>query len=139
MTTYYNRRDQKAKRRELRDAMPPAEVLLWSKLKNRQLNSHRFRRQHSIGPYVLDFYCPRLKLAVELDGESHYLEGAMSRDDRRDAFIAGFAIRIVRILNSEVYENLDVVWDGLLRETERRVVESDGGMLNGGRVDLRHP
>jgi very-short-patch-repair endonuclease len=52
--------------------MPLAEIILWERLKNRQLEGYKFRRQYSVQDFVIDFYCPELKLAVEIDGESHY-------------------------------------------------------------------
>ena len=52
--------------------MPLAEIILWERLKNRQLEGYKFRRQYNVQDFVIDFYCPELKLAVEIDGESHY-------------------------------------------------------------------
>lgn len=71
MTKIYNRTAERAKRRKLRKVMPRAEVLLWDRLRNRKLLGCRFRRQYSVGPFIVDSYCPGLKLAIELDGESH--------------------------------------------------------------------
>ena len=66
MTRIYNRTSEKEKRRQLRNKMTPAEIILWSRLKNRQVNRYKFRRQYSVGSYVVDFYCPELKLVVEV-------------------------------------------------------------------------
>jgi very-short-patch-repair endonuclease len=71
MTKVYNRIDEKIKRRMLRGNMPQAEIILWSKLKNKGFKGYKFRRQYSVGKFVIDFYCPRLKLAIEVDGKSH--------------------------------------------------------------------
>ena len=60
-------------RKELRNHGSPIEAVLWNHLKNSQ-TGEKFRRQHSVGPYILDFYCPRIKLAIELDGSNHYNE-----------------------------------------------------------------
>ncbi len=68
MTEFFNRVDEKPRRRELRNAMPSAEVVLWSKLKARQLLSCKFRRQYGVGPFVIDFYSPEIKLGIELEG-----------------------------------------------------------------------
>lgn len=93
--------------------MPQAEVILWSRLKGRQLQGQKFRRQFSVGPYILDFYCPRLKLAIELDGDSHFKVGAKTRDAVRDNYISEYGIEIVRITNDEIFDNLDNVLEML--------------------------
>jgi very-short-patch-repair endonuclease len=56
--------------------MPLAEIILWSRSKGRQLGGYKFRRQYSVEYFMIDFYCPELKLAIEVDGDSHYTEGA---------------------------------------------------------------
>jgi len=96
--------------------MPAAEVILWSKIKGRMLLGCKFRRQYGIDQYTLDFYSPEIKLAVELDGESHYRTGGQDFDRRRDAMIRSFGIRVIRILNDDVYDNLDGVWEFVWRE-----------------------
>ena len=87
--------------------MPRAEALLWSKLKNRQLLGCKFRRQYGIQSYRLDFYSPELKLGIELDGETHYVREAPAYDHRRERFVESLGIRVLRILNDEVIENLE--------------------------------
>ena len=118
MTHIHNRPSEEHLRQQLRSNMPTAEVLLWSKLRGRQLLGHKFRRQYSVGPYVVDFYCPALRLAIELDGDSHFAEGAAKKDEVRRRFIESFGIRIVRFLNTDVYENMDGLLDTLVREME---------------------
>lgn len=87
--------------------MPLAEQLLWIKIKNRQIKNYKFRRQHSISNFVLDFYCPEIKIAIELDGDSHFQSvSAKKLDYQRQAFIESLGIRIIRFTNKEVYENL---------------------------------
>src|SRR5690349_1142787 len=73
------------------------EVLLWSATKGRQVDGLQFRKQHPIGPYVLDFYCDAAKLAVEVDGASHGTEDRPDRDERRDAWLAGKGVRTLRL------------------------------------------
>src|ERR1700678_4045049 len=107
MNEFYSRESETDKRRQLRGTMPDAEVILWSRLKGRQLLGCKFRRQHSVGAFVMDFYSPEIRLAIELDGDSHYQEGAKEYDQERTQFIERFGIRIVRVLNSDVHENLD--------------------------------
>src|SRR5262245_17130771 len=99
MTQFFNRTDDKQKRRTLRNNMPKAEVVLWSRLQRRQLLGCRFRRQHSVGIYVLDFYSPEARLGIELNGDSHFQEGAVEHDERRRKSIESFGIKILRFLN----------------------------------------
>jgi very-short-patch-repair endonuclease len=109
MTEFFNRSDEKDRRRRLRNNMPPSEVLLWSKLRGKQLLGRRFRRQYSVGPYCLDFYCPEISLAIELDGDSHFTDDAKRYDQERQEWIESFGMRFLRFTNTDVYENLDGV------------------------------
>src|SRR5258706_4852051 len=105
----HNIRAKKEQRRELRSRLTPEESYLWSFLQRRQLGGRKFRRQHSVGPYVLDFYCPAERLAVELDGAAHDHEAAQDRDAIRTRFLQSAGIRMVRFENREVIENLEGV------------------------------
>ncbi len=89
--------------------MTKAEVVLWSRLKGRQLLGLKFRRQHSIGPFILDFYCPELKLAIEVDGASHFLGDSPVYDAERQSYIENFGIRFLRFTNLDVLENIEGV------------------------------
>lgn len=109
MERYFNLNSQKNSRRSLRKSMPSAEVILWQSIRREQLGGFKFRRQYSVGSYVIDFFCAEAKLAVEVDGESHYAEGAKEKDERRQQFIEGFGIRFLRFTNPDVYENLEGV------------------------------
>ncbi len=93
--------------------MPETEVILWSRLKGRQLAGCKFRRQYSVGPFVIDFFSPEVKLGIELDGDSHFEEGARAYDEKRTEFINSFGIRIMRFLNADVDENLDGVLEAI--------------------------
>jgi very-short-patch-repair endonuclease len=97
------------RRRALRSALTPAESLLWVHLQRRQVEGRKFRRQHSAGVYVLDFYCPAEKLAVELDGASHDHKAAEDRDAHRSEFLRRAGIKVLRFENREVRENLEGV------------------------------
>lgn len=90
--------------------------MLWKHLQRSQLNGKKFRRQHSVGPYVLDFYCPRQRLAIELDGAAHDHERAQCRDEARDRFLAEAGIRVLRFENQYIFANLE----GVLIEIRRR-------------------
>lgn len=106
MTIIFNRTLEKSKRRALRKAMPQAEIILWAYLKNKQLYGYKFRRQYSVGKYIVDFYCPRLKLAIEVDGPSHFTNKAEKYDLRRQKYIEQFGIRFLRVANLDIYENI---------------------------------
>ncbi len=120
MTQIYNRTDVKQRRRNLRNKMSDAEVRLWAKLKSRQLLGRRFLRQYSVGQYIVDFYCPQLKLGIELDGDSHFRDGAKQYDTSRQEFIETIGIRIVRYLNTDVYDNMDGLLENLVVEMRQR-------------------
>ena len=102
------------KRKALRANMPSAEIILRSRLKGRQLGGYKFRRQYSIDAFVLDFYSPELKLAIEVDGDSHYTSDAHFADRERQLYIEAFGIQFLRFTNTELYENLDGVLSKIL-------------------------
>jgi len=105
----HNARALKSRRRELRAQLTQAEAILWRQLQRRQLRGRKFRRQHSVGPYVLDFYCPEERLAVELDGAAHDHEQAFRRDAFRTVYLNAAGIRVVRFENRDVVRNLEGV------------------------------
>ena len=109
MQTLFNRADQISFRRILRKTMPAPELILWQKLRDRQLLGLRFRRQHGIGHYILDFYCNSLNLAIELDGESHATRSGHLADTLRDAYLNSLGIKILRFQNTDVRNNLEGV------------------------------
>src|SRR5688572_10812305 len=123
MGQLHNRNDMKSRRQDLRREMPRAEVILWSQLQRRQLRDCKFRRQHSVGVYVLDFYAPEITLAIELDGDTHSLPGRQEHDAERDRFLVSVRIDVVRIPNEEVFENLDGVLEYLARVIDQRRAE----------------
>nr|WP_037465603.1 endonuclease domain-containing protein [Sphingobium herbicidovorans] len=94
--------------RYLRRAMSPSEVALWQWLRSRP-QGMKFRRQHPVGPYVLDFYCAPARLAVEVDGSSHDHASQIAQDERRDAWLQAQGIRMLRIKAADVLHDLDNV------------------------------
>ena len=96
--------------------MPKAEIILWSKLKGKQLYGYKFRRQYSVNQFIIDFYCPKLRLAIELDGNSHVGELAKQYDDFRQEQIEKYNIRFLRFKNNDLYENLDGVLRRIIQE-----------------------
>jgi very-short-patch-repair endonuclease len=105
----HNRADLKKRRRQLRQNQTLAERLLWSSLRNAKVDGKTFRRQHSIGPYIVDFYCPECRVIVELDGAVHSGPIAAERDYNREQFLSRFGTRILRFENRQVYENRERV------------------------------
>jgi len=108
MGLIYNHADQRDFRRELRHEQTGAEKLFWNSVRADQLGVH-FRRQYSVDKYILDFYCPKLKLAIELDGAVHDSDEAKINDEERTLFLTGFGIEVLRFTNSEIFGNLDLV------------------------------
>lgn len=110
MTELYNKKEQTLIRKKLRKEMPSAEKVLWAKIRKKQINNYRFRRQYSIGKFVVDFYCRELRLAIEIDGGSHFInEQAENRDLVRQKFIESNKIKFLRFTNSDIYYHLENV------------------------------
>jgi very-short-patch-repair endonuclease len=116
MTRLFNKTSEKEKRRLLRKNIPPAEAILWSKLRGKSLHGYKFRRQYSIGPYIVDFYSPQMKLAIEIDGESHFVDGALQRDQVRQAFIESAGVTVLRFTNRDIYDRLEGVIGKILEK-----------------------
>ena len=109
----HNRKSMKDIRSYLRHSLTPAEATLWKGLQGSKLEGKKFRRQHSIGNYVVDFYCPECKLAIELDGEKHFNSIASEYDLRRTEFLNRYNIRVLRFENRAVYEHPDGVLEAI--------------------------
>jgi ATP-dependent DNA helicase RecQ len=104
--------------RDLRREMSPPEAILWTRLKGRGLRGLKFRRQHPIEPYTLDFYCPEVRLAVEIDGASH--DGRAAQDARRDAWLLERGITTLRLQARDVRDDLDAVLARIATAAGRR-------------------
>jgi very-short-patch-repair endonuclease len=101
--------------RKLRQEHSDAERLMWAVLRDRRLGGFKFRRQHPVGCYVLDFYCHQAKLAVELDGGQHNTPEARAHDEDRSAFLAEQGIAVARFWNHELLEETDAVLEAIYR------------------------
>ena len=101
--------------------MTEPEVMLWSRLRRRRAGDAVFRRQHPIGPYILDFFCSAAQLAVEIDGHGHGDDAQRAHDNRRDSWLRTQGVAVQRITASSVYEDVDDVADGLRRLAADRV------------------
>ncbi len=106
---YSNHPATKDYRQLLRKTETPAERMLWRKIKGKQLDGYRFRQQHGYGPYVLDFYCPALRLCIELDGDVHDEERVRIKDEERTEFLCEQRIHVLRFRNKDVETDVDGV------------------------------
>ncbi|MEL6616014.1 MAG: endonuclease domain-containing protein, partial [Bacteroidota bacterium] len=111
---YTNRPRQKPIRKRLRQDATPAERRLWRIVRAKRLDGHKFRRQHGIGPYVLDFYCADAKLAIELDGAVHADPQRAAYDAERQRDLEALGVRVLRFENRAVTETPDVVAEAIL-------------------------
>jgi very-short-patch-repair endonuclease len=119
LTEHYNRRRDLDKRRTLRRTAPEAERKLWQALRDGGVGT-KFRRQYSVDGCVLDFYAPQSKLAVEVDGDSHFTPEAMAYAAERTRHLASFGIEVLRVTNAEVCSNLDGVLSAIGEAVRRR-------------------
>ena len=111
MTKHFNKSNNVESRKFLRNHPTYTEFLMWKQLKSKRLCGYKFRRQYSVDQYIIDFYCPRLKLAIEVDGISHESERQKRYDKYRQRYIEKFDIKFIRILDEEILLDLDVVLD----------------------------
>jgi very-short-patch-repair endonuclease len=105
----HNKKYLKDQRKELRNNSTSAEAVLWTLLKKSQLCGRKFRRQHSIGKYIVDFYCPTEKLAIELDGHFHFTQYGLDGDEKRTKFLTTQGVKVLRIENKYVFINQEAV------------------------------
>lgn len=96
-------------RKKLRKNLTPAEAVLWNTLKGKQLEGRKFRRQHSIGNYIVDFYCPSEKLIIELDGAGHFTYEGSQKDEIRDNYLSSLGLNVIRFENRDLKNNLEAV------------------------------
>jgi very-short-patch-repair endonuclease len=109
-----------ARARKLRKAETWAEKLLWSWLRDRRLGSYKFRRQHPLGIYYLDFFCEEAKLAVELDGFGHGHPDQQRHDAEREKFLQAHGVKTLRFWNSHLRRNARGIRDTIFREIQAR-------------------
>ncbi len=115
MLTY----DKKLKRlaRQLRENMTDAEKLLWSKIRVKQVKGLIFYRQKPIGEYIVDFYCPKAKLVIEVDGSHHLVGETVEYDRIRDEYLITFGLRVMRFTNTDVLTNIEGVFESIIENT----------------------
>jgi very-short-patch-repair endonuclease len=109
MTKLFTKISVKERRRTLRHNMTRAEAILWNRLKQKQICGQRFLRQFSIDSFILDFFCSKLYLAIEVDGDTHLTKDEILNDINRQHKIESHNIHFLRFTNGEIYSNLDQV------------------------------
>ncbi|MBI2967753.1 MAG: endonuclease domain-containing protein [Bacteroidetes bacterium] len=111
----HNKKSLKEIRRQLRNNLTYTESELWNYLKNRKLGGKKFRRQHSIGNYIVDFNCPEERIIIELDGEVHTIKGQKLKDKERDETLQQMGYKVLRFTNREVIADVQKVLDTIRR------------------------
>jgi very-short-patch-repair endonuclease len=119
LTLHFNRSRERQKRKALRRNASEAEQRLWQHLRGKQLGI-RFRRQYSVDAYVLDFYAPQSKLAIEVDGDAHFTGTAPQSDHERTTYLNRFGIDVLRFTNLDIVENIDGVLSAIAAAVKRR-------------------
>jgi very-short-patch-repair endonuclease len=114
----FNLKSNKDLRRKLRKTMTEAEVILWQILRNKQIG-FKFRRQFGIGPFIVDFYCPRLKLVIELDGEVHTILKQRQKDKVRQEFLENYGRYVKRYWNSDILNSANSTVDEIYNLCQR--------------------
>ncbi len=109
--------------RKLRKSLTGAEQRLWYVLRNRQSGVIKFRRQHPIGKYIVDFYCPQSRLIIEIDGDSH--GDSQEYDRQRTEWLESQGYQVIRFSNREVKEHFDTVIADILFQCESKVAKSN--------------
>ncbi len=102
-------------RRALRVKSTPAEECLWQEIRNGKLNGLKFKRQHSIGNYIVDFYCASKRLIIELDGEVHFTKDQQEKDKLRDLNLTEMDFKILRFTNTQVLFDIEQVKNTILQ------------------------
>lgn len=115
MSYLYNNAEQKDLRKKLRNSLGLPEIILWRELKGNSLGK-KFRRQYGVGKYFLDFYCPEMRLGIELDGSTHDNPESFKKDIERENFITSQNIKVIRFLNKDVLSNLNSVIEEIKKQ-----------------------
>ncbi len=111
MTKHYNRKTEEVKRKKLRQNSTYTEKIVWMNLRNRRMLGYKFKRQYSVDKYIIDFYCPELKFAIEVDGISHHSVVKQIYDKERQKYLESYGIRFIRITDEELVGNTNKAFD----------------------------
>ena len=112
----------KSRSRELRTNLTLSERALWSRLRGKQLLDVQFYRQKPIGHYIVDFYAPKAKLVIEVDGSQHLTGDHVKSDQKRDLYLSGMGLRVIRFNSREVLTNTDEVVQVIFRTMKEALV-----------------
>ncbi len=112
-------KDLKEYSRKLRNNMTDAERLLWSKIRRKSIENCQFYRQKVIGNYIVDFYCHKARLVIELDGGQHYSLDGKQKDQIRDKYLQGLGLKILRFSDRDIFENIDGVLEIIWRHCKQ--------------------
>jgi len=129
----------KHKARQLRKNMTDSERVLWSRLRGKQISDVQFYRQKPIGEYIVDFFAPRTKLVIEVDGSQHLEEKQAEKDRYRDEYLATVGLKVLRFNSREVLEETDAVVEVIYRtmaEQLNREIPLDPPLIKGEDSDL---
>lgn len=127
----FNLKSNKDLRRKLRKTMTNAEVVLWQILRNKQID-FKFRRQFGIGPFIVDFYCPKVKLVIELDGEVHTILKQRQKDKIRQKFLENYGCYVKRYWNSDILNGTNSVVDEIYNLCQRLATSPEPLLGKGG-------
>lgn len=118
MTEIFNKIEVKKTRKRLRNNLTKPEIIVWLQLKGKRINGCKFRRQCSIGKYIVDFYCPEKKLVIEIDGPSHYATAeSIIKDKARQQFLESLGLKVIRFFNWDIIRNINEVLEIIEKET----------------------
>lgn len=120
----YQNKIFKERRKELRNKSTETEKILWDYLKSSKLGGFKFIRQYSAGPYILDFYCPKIRLAIELDGNQHGEKDSILYDNDRTEYLESVNIKTIRFWNNELVKNPKIVVDQIYKKVINLVTPS---------------
>ena len=123
--------------RTLRDRSTDAERAMWRALRNRRLSGHKFRRQHPIEPYVVDFFCISARLIVEIDGGQH--ADRENDDAKRTAHLESRGFKVIRCWNNEIFENMDGVQQAILEHLKAQASSPQPSPPKGGEGESNDP
>jgi very-short-patch-repair endonuclease len=104
--------------RVLRKKMIDAERKLWYRIRMKQIKGLQFYRQKPIGNYIVDFYCPKAKLVIELDGGQHYLKTGEEKDKIKDNYLSGLGLKVLRFSDVDVLRDIDSVLEKIWNEIQ---------------------
>jgi len=119
-------------RSKLRSQMTSPEQVMWTHLRSKQFNSLKFRRQHGIGDFIVDFYCPEKHVVIEIDGDTHAEEKQIQLDKIRESYLKSLGVRIIRYCNYDIMTNIEGVLEDLWKKLLYEVSTSPPPPYKGG-------